>query len=94
MDGLVLLYAITFIPVSGVYGSAIDQARKAALVQSGVEANWRQASAALERRVPPTILRAAAVGAAIKQRQLILQYRPVTVTASPGSARAVFSWGF
>lgn len=94
MDGLVFLYAITFIPVSGSCGSAIDHARKAALVQSGIDADWRQASSALERRMPPALVRAAAAAAVIQRHQIVLQYKPITVTASPGAARALFSWGF
>lgn len=94
MDGLFLLVGLSFIPIQGVYGPALDKTRKAAFIQSGLQADWDTVRGAAEKRVPPILRHASVVGAAIYKREVELNSKTLHLNLKQDSARALLTLEF
>lgn len=93
MTGLVLLYALSFIPVHGAYGPAINTAREAALMQTGIRRDFEQAKSAAEAKLPPMLRHGIAGASALYRRELIIKTQHVgSWKLKPGEASATFAW--
>lgn len=71
MDGLFLLYALTFVPIApGPHQAAYETGRKAFLMQSGAQAEWDVLNAALRRLAPKPARYAGAAYTLVHKKEL------------------------
>lgn len=86
MDGLFLLYGLTYFPLSGVYGPAINTATKAAFIQSGYAGEFEVVRSAAEKRIPPVIRHSAIVYTAVSKKEFSWRGRTLDGTVKRDGA--------
>lgn len=94
MHGLILLYALVFVPISSPHVKAIDTARKAFVIQTGAKAEWDRAKGAVEKKMPPTLKHAAGAYSVVRKKELKLKHGPWRLDASSNAAVLTFTIKF
>jgi len=96
MNGLFLLYGLTYVPVTaGNYTAAVDEARTAAFMQSGLKTQWEAADKCAEKHVPVIVFLAAGAASAIQHKQLEVRLQNYgTWSVNNSGLKTTFSWGF
>jgi len=92
MSLLYVLLAASFVPVEAKYEPAVATARKAALVQSGIDEQVNVVRRAAEKRVPKALKHAAVVGYAVHKQELRLRTKGTVIHLKKDSVSV--SWGF
>ena len=70
MSGLALLYCLSFVPVAGANSQAINTAREAAFIQSGVKQEYDLVKRALEKKVPQPVAAGAFLYRSFKRQEI------------------------
>lgn len=94
MDGLFVLFFLTYVPVEGAHADAITAARDAALKQSGAESQFHLVKGALEKRLPPELAYLGPAYQIAVKHNAELRTKTLYLQATPTGGKAVFTLGF